>query len=68
MSDTRWTVRHVERAAIAKLREIASVSGEPIGVLVTAAIEDWYRRLPSVDDPIEPMPIEPVDLAQLFRG
>ena len=66
MSDIRWTVRHVERAAIDKLREVAEISGEPIGVLVSAAIEVWYRRLPTEDDPFEP--IEPVSLAWLFRG
>jgi hypothetical protein len=65
MSDTRWTVRHVERTAIAKLREVAGISGEPIGVLVSAAIEDWYRRLPTEGDPLEP--IEPFSLAFLFR-
>ena len=66
MSDTRWTVRHVERAAIDKLHEVAAISGEPIGVLVSAAIDDWYQRLPTEDDPLEP--IEPCDLAMLFRG
>ena len=66
MSDIRWSVRHVDRAAIARLHEVAEISGEPIGVLVSAAIEDWYRRLPTEDDPLEP--IEPVSLAILFRG
>ena len=65
MSDIRWTVRHVERAAIAKLHEVAGLSGEPMGVLLSVAIDDWYRRLPTDEDP--PEPIEPADLARLFR-
>ena len=66
MSDTRWTVRNVDRAAIAKLHEVAEISGESIGVLLTAAIHDWYRRLPTVDD--RPEPIESASLALVFRG
>jgi hypothetical protein len=35
-------------------------------VLVTEAIEEWYRRLPTEEDRLEP--IEPFGLARLFRG
>ena len=59
-------VGNVERAAVAQLHEVAGISGEPIGVLVSAAIDGWYRRLPTEDDPLEP--IEPFDLAFLYRG
>ena len=66
MSDIRWTVRHIERAAIAKLHEVAGFSGEPIGVLASAAIDDWYQRLPTEDDALEA--IESVGLALLYGG
>ena len=49
MSNYRWTVRNIDRRAVETLREIARITGEPLGQLASEAIHDWAEGLLIVD-------------------
>lgn len=51
--DNKWTVRSVSEDARAMIDEVHSLTGIPMGRLVSYAIETWYAELDEAD-PIPP--------------
>ncbi len=47
--ENRWTVRSVDPEAIEMIRLVRETCGLTTGELVSAAVRDWFERLPEVE-------------------
>jgi len=47
---TKWTVRNIDPTALEMLQEVRTVTGQPMGALISEAVTEWYSRLPEITD------------------